>query len=122
MGAQAKVDRQEVMGAYMAVKIWVEADHETRVAGYRERSQVILPTAPGVSNEGPRSRVLGLLPAVSWPWVPACGSLEPPRRDGENAQKMRKNGEKMGEIQPKTCEPRELTKDQLVRHHCGSVS
>ena len=106
MGAQAKVDRQEVMGAYMAVKIWVEADHEKRVAGYRERSQVILPTAPGVSNEGPRSRVLGLLPAVSWPWVPAWGSLEPPRRDGENAQKMGKNGEKMGQIRPKTCKKR----------------
>ena len=29
--------------------------------------QVILPTAPGASNEGPRSRVLVLLPAVSWP-------------------------------------------------------
>ena len=44
--------------------------------------QVILPPAPGVSNEGPRSRVLVPLPAVSWPWVPAWGSLEPPRRDG----------------------------------------
>ena len=29
--------------------------------------QVILPTAPAVSNEGPRSRVLVPLPAVSWP-------------------------------------------------------
>ena len=56
-------------------------------------SQVILPTAPGVSNEGPRSRVLVPLPAVSWPWVPAWGSLEPPRQDGENAQK---NGKKRG--------------------------
>eukprot|EP01045_Picozoa_sp_COSAG04_P000679 COSAG04_NODE_18_length_39571_cov_50.788128_9_plen_81_part_00 len=63
-------------------------------------TQVILPTAPGVSNEGPRSRVLALLPAVSWAWVPAWGSLEPPRRDGENAQKTGKNGGKMGEIQP----------------------
>ena len=43
------------------------------------------------------------VPAVSWPWVPACGSLEPPRRDGENAQKTGKNGGKMGEIQPKKC-------------------
>ena len=51
--------------------------------------------------------------AVSWPWVPACGSLEPPRRDGENAQKTGKNGEKMGKIQPKTCKGRGLTKDQL---------
>ena len=54
------------------------------------------------------------MPAVSWPWVPAWGLLEPPRRDGENAQKTRKNGEKMGEIRPKTCEGRELTKDQLA--------
>ena len=35
-----------------------------------------------------------LLPAVSWPWVPAWGSLEPPRRDGENAQKRGKTGKK----------------------------
>ena len=76
--------------------------------------QVILPTASGVSNEGPRSRVLVPLPAVSWPWVPAWGSLEPPRQDGENAQKTGKNGGKMGEIRPKECEPRELTKDQLA--------
>ena len=31
--------------------------------------------------------------AVSWPWVPAWGSLEPPRQNGENAQKT---GEKRG--------------------------
>ena len=42
-----------------------------------------------------------LLPAVSWPWVPVWGSLEPCRRDGENAQKTRKNGEKMGELRSK---------------------
>ena len=64
--------------------------------------QVILPPAPGVSNEGPRSRVLVPLPAVSWPWVPAWGSLEPPRQDGENAQKTGKNGGKMGEIRPRS--------------------
>ena len=76
--------------------------------------QVILPPASGVSNEGPRSRVLAPLPAVSWPWVPAWGSLEPSRRDAENAQNTGKTGEKMGEIRPKECEPRELTKDQLA--------
>merc|ERR1712093_685633 len=76
-------------------------------------SQVILPPASGVSNEGGSSPLLALLPAVSWPWVPAWGSLEPPRRDGENAPKTGKNGGKMGEIRPKECEPRELTKDQL---------
>ena len=76
--------------------------------------QVSLPTAPGVSNEGGSSELLVPLPAVSWPWVPALGSLEPPRRGGENAQKTRKNGEEMGEIRPKRCEPRELTKDQLA--------
>ena len=53
--------------------------------------QVILPTAPAVSNEGRSSPLLVLVPAVSLPWVPACGSLEPPRRGGENAQKTRKN-------------------------------
>ena len=46
----------------------------------------------------------GLGRAVSWPWVPALGSLEPPRRDGENAQRTGKNGEKMGEIRSKRCE------------------
>ena len=44
------------------------------------------------------------VPAVSWPQVPAWGSLEPSRRDGENAQKAGKNSEKMGEIRPKKCE------------------
>ena len=46
----------------------------------------------------------GVLSAVSWPWVPACGSLEPPRRDGQNAQKAGKTGEnggKMGEMRSK---------------------
>ena len=47
---------------------------------------------------------LGPRAAVSWPWVLAWGSLEPPRRDGENAQKTGKNGGKMGEIRSKTCE------------------
>ena len=51
--------------------------------------------------------------AVSWPWVPAWGSLEPPRRGGEDAQKTGKNGEKMGEIQPKMCEGREALVQQL---------
>ena len=77
--------------------------------------QVILPTASAVSNEGRSSPLLVLVPAVSWPWVLAWGSLEPPRRDGENAQKTGKNGGKMGEIRSKECEPRELTKDQLGR-------
>ena len=68
---------------------------------------------PGVSStaETVFSGVWTPVPAVSWPWVPACGSLEPPRRGGENAQKTRKNGEEMGEIRPKRCEGRELTKD-----------
>ena len=76
--------------------------------------QVILPTAPGTSNEGRSSPVLVPLPAVSWPWVPAWGSLEPSRRGGENAQKTRKSGKRMGGIWPKKCEPRELTKTQLA--------
>ena len=65
--------------------------------------QLILWLASGVSNEGPRSRVLVLVPAVSWPWVPAWGLSEPSRRGGENAQKTGKNGGKMGKIQPKKC-------------------
>ena len=42
------------------------------------------------------SPLLALLPAVSWPWVPAWGLLEPSRRGGENAQKTRKNGGENG--------------------------
>ena len=34
------------------------------------------------------------VPAVSWPWFPACGSLEPSRRGGENAKKREKTGGK----------------------------
>ena len=71
--------------------------------------EVILPPAPGVSNEGRSSPLLVLLPAVSWPWAPAWGSLEPPRRDGENAQKPGKSGEQMGEIRSKTCEGAGIT-------------
>ena len=49
---------------------------------------------PPIGAEGPNRRGPGgVLPAVSWPWVSACGSLEPPRRDGENAQKRGKTGE-----------------------------
>jgi len=28
------------------------------------------------------------LPAVSWPWVPACGSLEPSQRGGQNQEEI----------------------------------
>ena len=56
-----------------------------------EIMQVILPTAPGVSNEGRSSPLLALVPAVSWLWVSAWGSLEPSRPGGENAQKTGKN-------------------------------
>ena len=62
--------------------------------------KVILPPAPGVSNEGRSSPLLTPLPALSWPWVPAWGSLEPPRTDGENAQKTGKTRGKMGKIRP----------------------
>ena len=72
-----------------------------RMADGRDGEQVILPTAPGVSNEGGSSELLALAPAVSWPWVPSCGSLGPCRRGGENAQKT---GEKTGEIRPQKCE------------------
>ena len=46
-------------------------------------------------RRGPESKnPCGVLPAVSSPWVPAWGSLGPPRRDGENAHKTGENGEK----------------------------
>ena len=56
-----------------------------------------------------------LLPAVSWPWVPAWGSLEPSRPGGENAQKTRKKGEKMGEIWPEECGQGRDRRDHLDR-------
>ena len=74
--------------------------------------QLILWLAPGVSNEGGSSPLLVPLPAVSWPWIPAWVSLEPPR-DGENAQKTGGNGAKMGEIRPKKCEQGKDGKDHL---------
>ena len=63
-------------------------------------TQVILAPAPAASNEGGSSRLLVPLPAVSSPWVSACGSLEPPRQDGENAQKTGKDGYKTAQIRP----------------------
>ena len=51
------------------------------------------------------------------------GALEPPRRDGENAQKMGENGEKMGKIRPKTREGREPL-DQMatsVKRGCDQL-
>ena len=72
---------------------------------------------PGDSSHrrsGPGSKgARGVLSSVSWPWVPAWGSLEPPCRDGENAQKMGKNGGKLGEIWPKKCEQGKDGKDHL---------
>eukprot|EP01045_Picozoa_sp_COSAG04_P031997 COSAG04_NODE_6123_length_1403_cov_2.138037_2_plen_108_part_00 len=55
-------------------------------------SQVILPTAPGASNEGPRSRVLGLAPPFLGPgfWLGArCNRLV-------ETVKMRKKRKKTG--------------------------
>ena len=75
--------------------------------------QLILWLASGVPNGGGSSPLLVPLPAVSWPWVPAWGSLEPPRRDGENAQKTGENGEKMSEIWPKKCEQGKDRTDHL---------
>ena len=86
--------------------------------------QVILPAAPGVSNEAGSSPLLVPVPAVSWAWVPAWGSLEPSRRGGENAQQTRKNGGEMGEIRLRSVGGRELTKDQLAapeRHVRGET-
>ena len=54
--------------------------HAFRTPGVSPTAETVFPT------------VWTPVPVVSWPWVPACGSLEPPRRGGENAQKTRKNG------------------------------
>ena len=62
-----------------------------------------VPTNFSATPAGQSSPLLVPLPAVSWPWVLAWGSLEPSRRAGENAQKTRKNGGKMGEIPSKRC-------------------
>ena len=64
--------------------------------------QVILPPASEVSNEGPRSRVLGLLPAVSWPWVSAWGSLECLVETVKTRKKRGKTGKKWARYGLKT--------------------
>ena len=62
------------------------ADADRRVAGVLHK--------PAMRSERPElarpaKRCLGALATIAWPWVPACGSLEPSRRGGENAQKTR---------------------------------
>ena len=49
----------------LAIERWCRADFDNDTID--EDIQVILPTAPGVSNEGPRSRVLGLAPPFLGP-------------------------------------------------------
>ena len=85
---------------YPILMLCAQGTHRTStVVGCLRKLQVILPTAPGVSNEGRSSGTLLVpLSAVSWPWVPAWGPLEPSRPGGENSQKTGKNGEEMGEI------------------------
>ena len=68
-----------------------------------------LPAAAAMRSEHPElarpaKRCLGALDTVSWPWIPVLGSLEPPRRGGENAQKTGIFGEEMGETRSKKCE------------------
>ena len=77
-----------------------------------------LPSLPTMRSEHPElarplKRCLGALATVSRPWVLVCGSLEPPRRDGENAQKTGENGEKMGEIRPRSADRRCLAPLQM---------
>ena len=76
------------------------------------------PVDPLVSTCGVERRAefpaLGSLAAVSWPWVPAWGSLEPSRPGGGNAQKTGKKGAKMGEIRPKKCEQGRERRDHLL--------
>jgi D-glucosaminate-6-phosphate ammonia-lyase len=48
IGRPQKVDRQEIMGVYMAVKIWMETDHEARIETFRKRSQTIVDGLVGV--------------------------------------------------------------------------
>ena len=98
--AKYKVQQAEQEKRSIVVRAQGEAEAARKI---NEAMQVILPPAPAVSNEGGSSPLLVLVPAVSWPWVPAWDSLEPPRRAGENAQKTRKNGEEMGEIRSKKC-------------------
>ena len=53
IGRPQKVDRQEIMGVYMAVKIWMEMDHAARIEGFRKRSKTIadgLAGVPGVAR------------------------------------------------------------------------
>ena len=104
---------EKILGKRMEVSLVAADTGEDPAAEAEKHTTQLIRLASAVSNEGPRSRVLVPLPAVSWPWVLAWGSLEPPRRGGGDAQKTGKNGEKMGEIQPKMCEGREALVQQL---------
>ena len=103
-----------LVGAYDAAVAWhVRAGALGLVAGEvavgrREEQHVAVRNVPlqpgdpshctwGVERRAEFS-ALGPGAAVSWPWVPAWGSLEPSRPGDESAQTTRKNGEKMGEI------------------------
>ena len=83
---QLAVEKEAAEGVVLAI---IDAHPQVRRHAESRRTKEFSPL-------GPRA-------AVSWPWVPAWGSLEPSRRGGENAQKTRKNGGKMGEIWSKTC-------------------
>ena len=83
------------LAGILAARQFVDGDHLAAAATMRSEH-------PELAR--PEKRCSVPLATVSRPWVPACGSLEPPRRDGENAQKTGKNGGKMGQIQSKTRE------------------
>ena len=74
--AKYKVQQAEQEKRSIVVRAQGEAEAARKI---NEAMQVILPPAPAVSNEGGSSPLLVLVPAVSWPWVPAWGSLEPSR-------------------------------------------
>ena len=78
--------------------------------------QLILWLASAVSNEGRSSPLLVPLPPFFGPGFRLGACWNRLVETVKTRKKREKNGEKMGEIQPKRCEGRELTKDLSLIH------
>lgn len=49
-GRPMKVDRQEVVAVYAALKAWLTMNHEDRVAGYESRASALVPMLSGLKG------------------------------------------------------------------------
>ena len=85
-----------------------------RTAAVRTARQLILWLAPGASNEGRSSPLLALAPLFLGPGFRLGARWNRLVETVKTRKKTGKNGEKMGEIRPKTCEQGRDRRDQLA--------